>query len=976
MARTGNNNLTSSESESAESELSYMVYCKGSAERVQMGCREESVPKDLSAVVNRYARNGYYCIAVAQKEVRLLDRSCAIKDPSESNSKPLEGTTVAQVLPNQDLNSFDKNLLSTVSMDQIGTLRCYTQVETLGRAFCRNERQQLLDNLPSRDECETDLEFIGLLLLRNEMKPESPGVIRELNNGDVRSVMITGDSIYTGVAIARECEMIDARKTCWIGDVKERSGQVTWEDFDKEESADNQLSTQDLCKKIKLSGPEASELAITEKAYRMLMGVPLTSDSESSTFDFSDYHLFSTVLFPNISVFGRMKPLGKKFAIRQLQRDSNAIVGMVGDGGNDSGALKAAHIGIALTASDNAIVAPFTSKDKDIRSVIHLLLEGRCCLDVSVAVFLWYTVYGVVWVAAAKVFMQMRRSFAPMAAWVYLDTCINIIIPYALSTCRPTSFLTRESPDCNLLGTGFFRKFSLSIVIQLAVLCVLFGVCYSASESRGLWYNPVSYMRDGIESGGDISARSHNFDTVLLYVNQVIFFVIFALVLAKPLSGNEFRSGLFLKEGNSGRKSNKVSNLNVTLVSRTEDLTENEADDSVTLQKKLGNPDCDASKIIPSKRQNRFQNIRSTIWLLFLLIGPVFPILPPFFWRTPNAYNCLWHINCDNETWSSMWGDQNMYTAPGMSMIQLADDLETYKKKSEQGLSLSKGEVLEFSEETYFHEDEDLTKAINRGKSYVQQYIEGSKIYGKTLSEGNSIKVHAVTAGTSRFEKSCAIEIPITQAMTETIFQEHKKYYESQKSNEFLSELPVTSSGTDIQNNLDINLSYKSLSPLQFCRYLCKRSWSQSLSEQEQDFSFNTVLGANYAVFDSKSSSDGSSDGICTLLNIPLGVNQDRKNAFVSVGDDSVRDKRMVTIHTKSKEDADEAQNLCNTKPALLSSTEIKQSQYKINRANVFGLVEDMEQNEIGIRHRIQYGFYIAYATTYCICGGLLSLIL
>ena len=56
-----------------------------------------------------------------------------------------------------------------------------------------------------------------------------------------------------------------------------------------------------------------------------------------------------------------------------------------GDGGNDCGALKAAHVGIALSDAEASVVAPFTSLDKTISSVTEVLREGRCALASALA---------------------------------------------------------------------------------------------------------------------------------------------------------------------------------------------------------------------------------------------------------------------------------------------------------------------------------------------------------------------------------------------------------------------------------------------------------------------------------------------------------------------------------------------------------------------------------------------------------------
>jgi magnesium-transporting ATPase (P-type) len=47
--------------------------------------------------------------------------------------------------------------------------------------------------------------------------------------------------------------------------------------------------------------------------------------------------------------------------------------------------LKTAHVGVALSDAEASIVSPFTSLDKNLNSVVDILLEGRCALASALA---------------------------------------------------------------------------------------------------------------------------------------------------------------------------------------------------------------------------------------------------------------------------------------------------------------------------------------------------------------------------------------------------------------------------------------------------------------------------------------------------------------------------------------------------------------------------------------------------------------
>jgi len=46
-----------------------------------------------------------------------------------------------------------------------------------------------------RDVVESDLEFIGLIVFENKLKPETTPVISELHDANIRTVMVTGQSV-------------------------------------------------------------------------------------------------------------------------------------------------------------------------------------------------------------------------------------------------------------------------------------------------------------------------------------------------------------------------------------------------------------------------------------------------------------------------------------------------------------------------------------------------------------------------------------------------------------------------------------------------------------------------------------------------------------------------------------------------------------------------------------------------------------
>merc|ERR1719329_995307 len=96
-----------------------------------------------------------------------------------------------------------------------------------------------------------------------------------------------------------------------------------------------------------------------------------------------------------------MKPDDKVKVITLWQTYGDGwVTGMVGDGGNDCGALRVAHTGLALSEAEASMVSPFSSRkglsDKGYMSLtaaVDLIAEGRACLATNMATFMLFMLY-------------------------------------------------------------------------------------------------------------------------------------------------------------------------------------------------------------------------------------------------------------------------------------------------------------------------------------------------------------------------------------------------------------------------------------------------------------------------------------------------------------------------------------------------------------------------------------------------------
>lgn len=159
-----------------------------------------------------------------------------------------------------------------------------------------------------------DVVIIGLVGIRDDVRPEARDAIKEVQDAGIQVVMITGDRLETAVAIAKDAGLLKSNDEMAIS------------------SAQLNEMTDDEVKKI----------------------------------------------IPKIRVIARALPTDKSRMVRLCQ-EMNLVVGMTGDGVNDSPALKRADVGFAMGSGTEAAkeAGKIVILDDNFKSIKDAILYGR-----------------------------------------------------------------------------------------------------------------------------------------------------------------------------------------------------------------------------------------------------------------------------------------------------------------------------------------------------------------------------------------------------------------------------------------------------------------------------------------------------------------------------------------------------------------------------------------------------------------------
>ncbi|KIJ62125.1 hypothetical protein HYDPIDRAFT_136644 [Hydnomerulius pinastri MD-312] len=182
-----------------------------------------------------------------------------------------------------------------------------------------------INKLP-REDVESNLAFAGFLVFHCPLKADAVETLKMLADSSHRCVMITGDNPLTAVHVARDVEIVD--RDALILDLKENpahEADLCWRTVDE-----TKIISVDPSKPLDTSLFDQYDICITGAAMKQFQSSPSWND-----------------LVQNTWVYARVSPAQKEFILTSL-KTLGYVTLMAGDGTNDVGALKQAHIGVAL----------------------------------------------------------------------------------------------------------------------------------------------------------------------------------------------------------------------------------------------------------------------------------------------------------------------------------------------------------------------------------------------------------------------------------------------------------------------------------------------------------------------------------------------------------------------------------------------------------------------------------------------------
>lgn len=161
---------------------------------------------------------------------------------------------------------------------------------------------------------------------------------------------------------------------------------------------------------------------------------------------------------------------------------------MCGDGANDCGALKAAHVGISLSEAESSVASPFTSKEPNISCVPKVIKEGRAALITSFGVFKFMICYSLAEFASAIILYGIDANLNSLQ-YLFIDICLILHFASFFGYTKAYGSKLAKIPKMDSLLSLIPL---LSIIFNMAIIVAVQVAAYHLIQEYD-WFTPFHF---------------------------------------------------------------------------------------------------------------------------------------------------------------------------------------------------------------------------------------------------------------------------------------------------------------------------------------------------------------------------------------------------------------------------------------------------------------------------------------------------
>ncbi|ESO92805.1 hypothetical protein LOTGIDRAFT_162282 [Lottia gigantea] len=319
-----------------------------------------------------------------------------------------------------------------------------------------------------REEIECDLNFAGFVIISCPLKSDSKSSVKEIINASHHVAMITGDNPLTACHVSKELKMSGKVKILILTSPNALDKDWHWQ------SIDDKIILPVIPGDLRKSLIDKYDLCLTGEALTYLQ---------------TEYPKILKIILPNTKIFARVAPKQKEIIITSLKSYGYTTL-MCGDGTNDVGALKHAHVGkcsiisqcsrkiweekerktrgiffffILSFCGDASVASPFTSKLSTVVSVCNIIKQGRCTLVTTLQMFKILALNALILAYSQSVLYLDGIKFSDGQATMQgllLAGCFLFI-----SRSKPLKHLSKERPLPNIFNIYTI----LTVLLQFSI---------------------------------------------------------------------------------------------------------------------------------------------------------------------------------------------------------------------------------------------------------------------------------------------------------------------------------------------------------------------------------------------------------------------------------------------------------------------------------------------------------------------------